>query len=121
MGRTILVLLFSIVIFSSYANAEVIESWVCQESIFGSWDNILVTANVNKGRESGAIAVAGIKYQSKFSIEGFNRRFDFGQDSDGHDYSFIIEPNGDASYYDFSNASKNQRVRASMRLYCKQK
>ena len=99
MGRTILILLFSIFTFVAYANAEVVEAWICQESSYGSWKNILVKASVNKGRERGTIEVAGVKHQTKFAVKGFERRWDFGLAKDyTYDYSFIIKPNGRATY-----------------------
>ena len=122
MVRAILILLFSIVIFSNFANAEVVELWICQESPYGNWEDILVTATINKGRNDGTIEVAGVKYKSHFTTQGFNRRFDFGQNNNvEYVYSFIIKPNGEAFYLDFSNASKGESVSASMVFHCKQK
>ncbi len=122
MGRTILFITFLIISSSNYSIAETIESWICQENSYGNWKNILVKADVNEGRTSGTIRVAGVKHNSRFSIEGFNRRFDFGLNGNfEYDYAFIIKPNGDSLYYDFSRVPSNEITKPSMVLFCKQK
>ena len=103
--------------FSSFANADPIEIWECKET-YGSWDKILVRAVVEKGRKIGTVEVAGVKHNSGFAVKGFNRRWDFGLADDlTYNFAFIIQPNGDASYYDFSTESK---AKPSIFMKCRQ-
>jgi len=90
---------------SAMAHATPVETWECRDRFAVNWKSILVTATVESGREKGNIAVAGITQEAVFRVEGFDRRWDFGLLANGsYRYSFIIEPNGDAAYYDFGEA-----------------
>ncbi|SMF67096.1 hypothetical protein SAMN02745866_04295 [Alteromonadaceae bacterium Bs31] len=133
MNRKILVL--SLFIFSCFVNAaedkeskfdistaipvafEVVERWECRD-FNGYWSNILVRALVGKKRESGYVQVAGVSQKSSFQVKGFNRRWDFGlTEEHTYKYAFVIEPNGDASYYDFSLEKKSK---PSILMKCRQ-
>lgn len=96
-----------LVVASAAVHAKTIETWECKEYYAQNWTNILVTAYIEEGRQTGSISVAGVIQGSSFHIAGFDRRWDFGLLADGtYQYSFFIQPNGDAQYYDFSNQSK---------------
>jgi hypothetical protein len=89
------------------ANAAVpaspVETWECRAGF--SSGPVLVTATVESGRTKGKIAVAGVTKTTRFEVAGFDRRWDFGQQPDGtFRYSFIIKPDGNATYFDFGNA-----------------
>ncbi len=90
--------------------ADIIETWSCTD-IHNSND-ILAAANVYKGRKDGSIMVADIEHQTKFRINGFNRRWDFDY------YSFIIEPDGTGYYYDFSLSKSGEKVQSSIVMQC---
>jgi hypothetical protein len=81
--------------------AKPIEMWECQQDSFSDWRNILVVATVEEGRQKGSIEVAGISHVATFSIQGFDRRWDFGQQQRSGGYSFVVRPDGSAMYYDF--------------------
>ncbi len=117
MKKLFITLLF---VFSHSAfSSEVIETWECQESSYGNWADILVQAQVIKDRTEGEIHVAGIIHSTEFQINGFNRRWDFGLSDEGaYKFAFVIKPNGNASYYDFSLKSQSG---PSMILHCRQK
>jgi len=102
---------------NSYAE-KAAEVWQCQEKDYGDWSNILVSATVNEDRESGKIFVAGVVQEADFQVKGFNRRWNFGLSEDNtYDFAFIIKPNGDASYYDFS---AEKQTKPSMFLFCRE-
>jgi hypothetical protein len=113
------VLVFITVLFSTNAIAEnKIESWECQEKSYGNWSKILVQATVGSDRVSGKIHVAGIIHDATFEVNGFNRRWNFDlSDDNTYDFAFIIKPNGDASYYDFST---EKQTKPSLFLYCRE-
>jgi len=53
-------------------------------------------------------------------VEGFNRRWDFGMEED-NTYAFVIEPDGDSTYYDFEFADDNGIAKGRLFFKCKQK
>lgn len=96
--------------------AEIVESWECRD-YSDNWSNILVNAVVFEGRKHGGIVVAGEIYRANYHVDGFIRRWDFNYKAgEGYTYSFTIEPNGIASYYDFSS---RDRVWSSMHMKCR--
>ncbi|HTF97025.1 MAG TPA: hypothetical protein VL995_12885 [Cellvibrio sp.] len=116
--RKIFIALSFVFCHSSFSN-EVIETWECQETSYGQWTNILVQAQVIKGRTEGKIYVAGVSHSTAFEVKGFNRRWDFGLTDDGtYKFAFVVKPNGTASYYDFTLESQSG---PSMILHCRQK
>lgn len=79
----------------------IMETWRC----FGLSDYNKATAlftliRVRSGGEdvSGRVSVAGVTHLTRFQVAGLNRRWDWG----GHQYAFVIEPDGTGAYYDFS-------------------
>ena len=98
----------------------IVEEWECVDRSYPrDWSKILVTAKVFEGREFGSIEVAGTTHVAKYKVAGFNRKWDFmPDDEESFDYAFIIEPNGDGSYYDFS---KESRSAPSIFMTCRQK
>jgi hypothetical protein len=105
---------------SAMAQANPVEKWECKDRFeYDGWKSILVTATVNSDREHGTIAVSGATHDARFRVAGFNRRWDFGPKRDGSFlYAFVIEPNGEAAYYDFSMES---RTRPSILMKCRQR
>jgi len=96
-----------------------VETWECIDFYEVNWANILVTASIEVGRQEGTIHVAGVEYHTKFTTAGFNRRWDFGPaGKDGtYPYAFVVAPNGQAGYYDFSMHPKS--ASPSMHLKCR--
>lgn len=108
-------ILYMFFLIPNIVHAEIIETWTCTEHYE---IDVLALAYVDKGRESGQIKVAGVTHKAKFSVKGFERRWDFGLSSD---YAFVIEPNGNASYYDFSQSKPGEAVQPSIRMKCTMK
>ena len=102
---------------SVMAQAEPVEVWECKDFI--DEGSVLVTATVDSSRETGMITVAGVTHHTKFSVEGFNRRWDFGPKDHPTRYAFIIKPDGTGLYYDFSTG--DQQMRASEVMKCRQR
>ena len=87
------------------AEAKPIEVWECTD-IFADSETVLVTATVEEGRKKGNISVAGVTHSARFEVAGFDRRWDFGELSRSYRYAFVIEPDGDAAYFDFGGEKK---------------
>ncbi len=100
------VIVIALFAFAGLAKAE---QWNCYDDKYSSKVIVVVTADTKNN--TGKVEVAGTSHSARYSVEGFERRWDFGS------YAFFIEPNGDAFYYDFS---KSKRTRASMVLFCKE-
>jgi hypothetical protein len=106
--------------FSAMAQAEPIETWECKQYGSGG-DSILVTATVEEGRKEGRISVAGVTHVAEFAVTGFDRRWNFGpkkRETFASHYAFIIMPNGEANYYDFT---LEDTAKPSNRMWCSQK
>ena len=109
-------LIIILILFSFNVAAKNIETWKCSER-YDSSKKTLVKATVKKGRTEGTINVAGVSHNALFEVAGFNRRWDFGlTEKSTYNYAFIIKPNGDASYYDFS---MKKNTKPSMRMECR--
>lgn len=102
---------------SAATHASPIEVWDCADA-FNPEGPVLVTATVESGRKKGHISVAGVTKAAAFEVAGFDRRWDFGLLQNGrYRYAFIIEPNGDAKYFDFGDA---KTARPSNLMKCRQ-
>ena len=102
-------LIIAVVLIASVAKAQAspVEIWKCKDwRKSASWSKTLVTASIDAGRKKGKITVSGITHTANYRVSGFNRRWDFGLQEDGFQYSFIIKPNGNAAYYDFSGKNE---------------
>lgn len=74
----------------------VIETWACKEDgAFGP----LITAKVFSD-QTGSITAGGVTYNTSFRMLGFDRRWDFGEDSE---YAFVINVDKVGAYFDFGN------------------
>ena len=117
MMKYFLLLMF---MFSLPIHADVIaESWACTDTPYTK--EILVMAVTFSNKESGSIAVAAMVQSAEYSVQGFNRRWDFGKvkTNGALPYTFIIEPDGTAKYYDFST-SVDGKSSPSQIMHCKQ-
>lgn len=106
--------------FSLPIHADVIaESWVCTETFYTK--EVLVMAITFSNKQTGSIAVAGTVQSANYSVQGFNRRWDFGKEKANGvlPYAFIITPDGTAKYYDFS-MSADGKSSPSQIMHCKQ-
>jgi len=61
--------------------------------------------------EFGSIFVAGSEYIAVFSVQGFDRRWDFGEspgDDAAGERAFVIHPDGTGLLYDFTTAEEGE-------------
>lgn len=103
---------------SSLCGAEVqFESWVCYNWLDHSKAKPLVSLNGNLEMRIGSLNVAGANHVAAYSVQGLNRRWDFGLAADGtsYDFAFLIEPDGTGLYYDFT---LEPTAKASQRFTC---
>lgn len=82
---------------------------------------MVVTAAIDKETGEAYISVSGITHDAYYYVAGFNRRWNFGSHPDGTNfgYSFIIMPNGKASYYDFTMSDADKTAVPSQSFFCK--
>ncbi|CAC9602754.1 hypothetical protein [uncultured Gammaproteobacteria bacterium] len=121
MKKIFTILLLSIVFNTTSIAKEFTEIWECkdpysnkEEDFFGNSKSskVIVTAKITSPN-SGEIDVAGITHTSFYGVHGFNRRWDFGNES--NKYGFIIKPNGDGLYYEFED---DKSTKATSVLEC---
>ena len=90
-------------------------------TIYSQTTTPAVIAEINEDGKTGEIKVAGTAHQTRYYVDGFNRRWDFGLRDDGmYQYSFILKPDGSASYVDFKGAKKDATSAPSQIFACKQ-
>lgn len=92
---------------SENANTGPDETWSCWEP-YDVQKRPLVTLTLYRKSGFGTVQVAGDTQAAQFQIQGFNRRWDFGhtKENGAFSFAFLIEPNGDAAYYDFTRAEE---------------
>jgi hypothetical protein len=75
------------------------ETWRCRERADGP---VLVVV-AHDGGTKGTVQVAGVTQDAKYSVEGINRRWDFGPNirRGVPRFVFAIRPNGSGEYVDF--------------------
>lgn len=117
MSRILLTLII-LFIFTSIANAKIVESWICQENSNGDWSKIIAEATVNQGKEDGEVEIFGENHIATFEIRGINKSWKFGS---SYEYAFVIKSNGESTYFDYSKSSKSEDVKPQINLFCKQK
>jgi hypothetical protein len=124
MKKIFTILLLSIVFNATSIAKELTEIWECkdpysngEEDFFGNSKppKVIVTAKIISPN-SGEIDVAGVTHTSFYSVQGFNRRWDFGNEA--NKFGFIITPTGDGRYYEFKD---DKSTTATLILECWQK
>lgn len=98
------------------------ETWRCQEGSQGYWREgapVLVVAVHGEG-DTGTVQVAGTEHAAHYSVEGFDRRWDFGPLTDaGLRYAFVIQPDSRARYFDFNFADAEGRAQPRQFFFCR--
>ena len=66
----------------------------------------------------GTVTAAGTAKNTRFSVEGLNRRWswDLGDD-DTYDYAFVIKPDGTGIYYDFTLLEDGENTTGGSQAY----
>ncbi|WP_290524577.1 hypothetical protein [Alcanivorax sp.] len=99
---------------------ELVDEWHCKDPIDYPAPVLVRALVYEKGYFNGDVIAAGVTNPAVYSVQGFQMRWDFGSDGDGGaPYSLVLQPNGDASYYDFTGVPKGEKVSASQRYKCK--
>jgi hypothetical protein len=106
------------------AAAQSAETWECQAFTGWEWADgrpILVVAKHDE-KNVGTVSVAGTVQTAVYSVQGFDRRWDFGPriGTKRVAYSFVMQPNGHASYFDFSMADDKGRASPRQQFVCKE-
>jgi hypothetical protein len=66
----------------------------------------------------GVITAAGIGNVGAYKVAGFERRWDFGGDDYGYDYTFIIDIDSEGRYYDFTDVEEGETAPATKAFKC---
>ena len=113
-------------------SSTIIERWACLNArdrlalLFedGGYDDIpeekvvvSLTRRSSKDDKSGfgEVSITGITHRARFSVEGLDRRWDFGENGE---YAFVINAQGGGAYYDFSDADAGEVVQPSLEFGC---
>lgn len=100
------------------------EIWICKAP-HGSWStNPVLIRLLHWGADAGFALVdaAGVENAAQYGVHGIKRRWDFDLGDDGYyDYAIVMQPNGDASYYDLSGDLEAGETRPASQFFkCKQ-
>ena len=80
------------------------ERWECYDFVYRS--RKLGTLTADRYGASGTVDFNGIVASTKFSIEGIERRWDWGWGTDGRsDYAIVISADGTGKFYNFRGSS----------------
>lgn len=81
------------------ATAALGETFECRNPAEDKNAPILVVATVNDDRETGTIKVAGVKYETNYWVNGFDRVWAWGYEDEEPQFWLMIEPDGTGLYY----------------------
>ena len=100
--------------------ADWAEEWKCFDPYDYDKKSVLIEAFRGKPYEIegkwtsfGVIKAAGSTSFGVFKVLGLDRRWNWGDE-----YAFVIKPNGDGLYYDFSNIEDGGTTSPSQRFNC---
>ena len=112
-----------------------IEQWKCYSlmDFFGDKEKVIVKAlryaiqeHIDGSFTLGEIHVAGQAYVAIFTVDGFDRTWDFGpmeapEEGTVPVFRFVIRPDGAGLYYDFSDLGKGEKTTPSQTFKCVEK
>jgi hypothetical protein len=110
-------LVLSTFIGTASATVAATENWKCKR--MRGDQSVLITATFHKNGE-GSIRTADVSYKARTYFDGFDRRWDFGDD-DPPGYSFLIKTNNLGLLYDFGTIKSGESTTTpdmSMILKC---
>ena len=109
-----------LILLAGTANAE---TFKCQSgNYWRSGGPVVVTATVDKEKVKASISVAGITHDAAYEVAGFDHRWNFGDHptmTEKYGYTFIIQPDGSAKYYDFTKSETGVGVSPRQLFICK--
>lgn len=105
------------------SNGTTIEKWRCfDRSDYDKKTTLVKLTRVTEDGEKsgfGEVSVAGVIHKALFQVKGFNRRWDFGKEPTGsYSYAFVIFPDGNGAYYDFSDVEYSGKTKAGQFFNC---
>jgi len=102
MTRITAVSTLPLLLLSGVASAQS-ETWDCGSAFdFTREVDPLITVTLNDDLETGKLYVlgAGVEYDARYEMRGFDRWWSFGMNEDGtYAYGFLIQPSGTSHYY----------------------
>ena len=110
MNKYIAILLLVLLMMSGKSFAA--EDWHCWKYSFDHSGTPLVRLNQSDDKSSGSVEVFGETHTARVGVEGLTKRWNLGEN---FNYSFVINPDGFAAYYDFSH---NDEATPSMAFHC---
>lgn len=83
------------------------EVWRCSGST-SQVDHIVLTRHLLNDRDigTGTVRAAGVTHRTVFRVAGVQRRWDWDLDGSAYRYSFIIDADGRALFYDFGSSDR---------------
>ncbi len=112
-----------LILLAGNAYAEDSIDFECQSGSYWNPDGkVLVRAIIVPDSGFGLVTVADTDYVAKYERKGFNHRwdFEFNEEEDRFDYTFVIKPDGTGLYYDFSIMEPGKPVSPSQTYICQQ-
>ena len=106
------------------SNGTTTEKWRCFDKYSSSRKTALIklTRVTEDGEKSGfgEVLVAGVTHKALFEVQGLNRRWNFGEETraGSYTYAFVIKPNGDGAYLDFSDVELGGKTRPKQLFNC---
>lgn len=89
-----------------WARADIaVETWECFDHL-DLFEKTIILTLARFENLTGTVQAAGVTNAAIFSIRGLNRRWNWGEDESGYQYSIILEPDGTANYFDFTRADE---------------
>lgn len=89
----------------------------CRVDSYGASNKIVLVATMFPGESIGWIDVADTRHLTTYRVTGVNRRWDWGDG--GESYAFVIKPDGEGLYYDFSFIEDGGTTTPSQLFICK--
>ena len=95
----------------------------CTDPVGGFDDDqpVVVVATVNNDGEAGQIDVAGVTYETDYTVIGFDRRWGSGGNDEYYEFLLLIKPNGDATYINFGHDPDDNSIPDIQRFFCKKR
>ncbi len=102
MNRLLILVISALLVISAGAEAGEAKKiiWSCKEEPYGS-ENILWLVEWG---ENSYIKVFDERISASYSMDGLDKRWDWGLEADGYDYAITLGPDRIANHYDFSIA-----------------
>ena len=113
-----------ILIQTQESNGTTTEKWRCFDKLdYGKKTALVKLTRVTEDGEKsgfGEVSVAGVTHKAFFRVQGLNRRWNFGELTKAglYSYSFVIWPDGEGTYYDFSVVGSSVETQPKLFFRC---